>query len=88
MHVAAVCSSGGPDSLRCVCLHLKRATRSLVFANHTKHQHRNLIGAREPHQAPAQKIDRSRFFLQAPSYLENRTYDKSSRTHLVRRRNE
>ena len=27
-------------------------------------------------------------FLEAPSYLENRTYEKSSRTHLVRRRNE
>ena len=31
--------------LRCVCLHLKKATRSLLFANHSKHQHRNLIGA-------------------------------------------
>ena len=29
----------------CVCLHLKKATRSLLFANHSKHQHRNLIGA-------------------------------------------
>ena len=29
----------------CVCFHLKKATRSLLFANHSKHQHRNLIGA-------------------------------------------
>ena len=49
----------------CVCIS-KKATKSLLFANHSKHQHRNLIGA---------------FFLEAPSYLENRTYDKSSRTH-------
>ena len=66
------CTSRTPPS-RCVCLHLKKATKSLLFANHSKHQHRNLIGA---------------VFLEAPSYLENRTYDKSSRTHFVRRRNE
>ena len=47
----------------------KKATKSLLFANHGKHQHRNLIGAV--------------FFRR-----ENLTYDKSSRTHLVRRRNE
>ena len=29
----------------CVCLHLKKATRSLLFANHSKYQHRDLIGA-------------------------------------------
>ena len=38
------CTSRTPP-LRCVCLHLKKATRSLLFANHSKHQHRNLIGA-------------------------------------------
>ena len=38
-----------------VCLHLKKATRSLTFANHTKQQHRSLIGA---------------VFSKAPSYLE------------------
>ena len=26
-------------------MHLKKATRSLLLANHSKHQHRNLIGA-------------------------------------------
>ena len=56
-----------------VCLHLKIATRSLPFANHTKQQHINLIGA---------------VFSEAQSYLENRAYDKRSRTRLVRRRNE
>ena len=38
-----------------VCLHLKKGTRSLNFANHTKQQHRSLIGA---------------VFSEAPSYLE------------------
>ena len=28
----------------CVCIS-KKATKSLLFANHSKHQHRNLIGA-------------------------------------------
>ena len=65
-------SSGGPDSLRC------------VFASHKSNE---VSPLREPHRAAAQKFDRSRL-SEAPSCLEDCIYDKSSRTHLVRRRNE
>ena len=57
-----ICTSRTPP-LRCVCLHLKKATRSLLFANHSKHQHRNLIGAVN---------------LEVPSYLENRNTTRAA----------
>ena len=58
-----VLAAAGPIACG-VCLHLEKATRSLTFANHTEQQHRRLIGA---------------VLSEAPSYLENRTWDNTSR---------